>query len=95
MEMKMDKMFESELLKKEIGKEVHKNILSGNNHFDILFKWSSSLEKGIKSLKPKFKELQIITHYLKEGEHLILSIDFGNSPVIKMMRDIYGIKTES
>lgn len=89
----IDNLFIESLTKKEIGKQINQNVRSGNDHFDILFQWSKSLEKVIKGLKPKFKEMQIISNYIKEGDKLILSIDFANSPVIKLLRDVYGVKT--
>lgn len=89
----IDNLFIESLTKKEIGKRINQNVRSGNDHFDILFQWSKSLEKVIKGLKPKFKEMQIISNYIKEGDKLILSIDFANSPVIKLLRDVYGVKT--
>lgn len=87
----MENLMDFSILQKEIGFEVKKNILSGNNYFEMLFKHNNTLYKNIKKLKPYFKKMMIKTHILREKNHIILSINFANSPVIKLLRTIYGI----
>lgn len=89
----MEKEMNYLILKNQVKKEINKNIFNGNDSFEILFDFKKLDPKDLRKLKKEFKQLQIITHSYKDNKNnLILSINFNNSPAIKLLRTIYGIE---
>lgn len=88
----MYNQFDFELLKNKIKKEINKNVLSGNNSFELLLDGYKINEKKLRKIKKCLKDFQIIAQSTRIGNDTILYINFNDSPVINLLRSVYGVK---
>lgn len=89
----MEKEMNFYLLKKQIGKEIRRNIVSGNDQFEMLFDYSKQTEKDLKKIKSSLQQMQIVSGITKaNNKHIVMYINFGNSPAVKLVRNVYKVQ---